>query len=79
LTPRFVAAAMREPSDHVARPDRFQGRGYDPVERLPLSLGGFPDQVLYLRERLPTFMCVVQARILDDAHEGRGWLENACR
>ena len=30
-------------------------------------------------EYLPTFMCVVQARILDDAHEGRGWLENACR
>jgi hypothetical protein len=32
-----------------------------------------------LRRILPTFMCVVQARILDDAHEGRGWLENACR
>jgi hypothetical protein len=30
-------------------------------------------------ERLPTFMCVIQAHILDDAHGGRGWLENACR
>jgi hypothetical protein len=30
-------------------------------------------------EFLPTFMCVVQARILDDAHGGRGWLENSCR
>jgi hypothetical protein len=30
------------------------------------------------RERLPTFMCVVQVHILDDTHKGgRGWLENA--
>ena len=35
--------------------------------------------VLNFGEFLPTFMCVVQARILDDAHEGRGWLENSCR
>jgi hypothetical protein len=29
-------------------------------------------------ERLPTFMYVVQAHILDDAQKGgRGWLENA--
>jgi hypothetical protein len=28
-------------------------------------------------EHLPTFMCVVQVYILDDAQEGgRGWLEN---
>jgi hypothetical protein len=32
----------------------------------------------YFRENLPTFMCVVQAPILDDAQEGsRGWLEKA--
>jgi hypothetical protein len=28
-------------------------------------------------EHLPTFMCVVQVHILDDAQGGRGWLENA--
>src|SRR5215217_6853816 len=29
------------------------------------------------RERLPTFICVVQVHILDGAQRGRGWLENA--
>jgi hypothetical protein len=28
-------------------------------------------------EHTPTFMCVVQESILDDAQGGRGWLENA--
>jgi hypothetical protein len=79
LIPGFVAAAMREPSHHVVRPDRFEGLGYGLVEPLPTSLGGLPKQVLYLRERLPTFIRVVQAHILDDTQGGRGWLENACR
>src|SRR3712207_4880505 len=34
---------------------------------------------LDLGEGLPTFICVVQAHILDDAQGGRGWLANACR
>jgi hypothetical protein len=37
------------------------------------------DPVSELPRILPTFMCVVQARILNDAHGGRGWLENSCR
>jgi hypothetical protein len=34
-------------------------------------------EVVDFGERLPTFIDVVQAHILDDAQGDRGWLENA--
>ena len=48
-------------------------------QRLSRSGLRLPQDARNLGERLPTFMCIVQVHILNDAHEGRGWLENACR
>lgn len=44
--------------------------------RLAMSGLGSSSCTTNFGERLPTFMCIVQVHILDDAQGGRGWLEN---
>jgi len=67
----LLSCSFTDPHDFI-RPSKPIGLGKS--QRIPgdRSYADF-------RELLPTFMYVVQARILDDAHEGRGWLENSCR
>jgi hypothetical protein len=59
---------VREPSRHVFKRNRRERLAYDFVDRLAGARSGLPHDVLYFGESFPTFICVVQTHILDDAH-----------
>jgi hypothetical protein len=63
----WVVAAVDEPSRHVFERERRDRQGYGFDQRSASACLSLPDDVLYLREGLPTFIRVVQAHILDDA------------
>jgi hypothetical protein len=58
---------MGEPTRSIFDRDGRQSSSYRPYQSLAHTCASFTHEVLYLAESFPTFMCVVQAHILDDA------------
>src|SRR5215216_6088368 len=68
---------MLEETSCVRDLDRSERCAHRLHQGLRTTSRSFAQEPFDLREGLPTFICVVQVHILDDAQGGRGWLEKA--